>query len=211
MTHLRIADGDDTVLRDALANAFAAAVWIRLDVLLDDAAHQCERVRHRRLVGVGLHLATHPSLEELGLLDDDLKRVMSFSLIAPVDVECGFDARTLERRKSRAIDAGRRRDRAHYLRHGAADQISRVFDAAGTFERRRVEDRLQILPAKLLRMLRNLDRPLNEPLIEIVFRHLDAETHEAALPDREWLATDDRFRRSRRRRGPTGWCIAAAG
>jgi hypothetical protein len=61
------------------------------------------------------------------------------------------------------------------------DQIPGVFNAPGAQQRRGVEGRLQVLPAKLARPLGELNRPGQECPIEIVRDHAGAKLHQDPL------------------------------
>lgn len=103
VAHVGVADRDHALLGDAVTNAVATSVGVRLDVLLDDASKQRERVRDRRLGRLLLHVVENPGLERLGLRDQSLQRLASSPAIVVYKDAAPARLRTVER----AIDEGR--------------------------------------------------------------------------------------------------------
>src|SRR5229473_3533888 len=116
------------------------------------------------------------SFSEVNLSGELLDRLVLLLGIIPVDIEPGLDTRRQEQRNPRLpadLLAGRVREpggAGDELARSVAEQIERIFNPPGSFKRAGIDRQVkilgQLLPVEFLRLLRQLDRPLQQPSIQ---------------------------------------------
>ena len=197
MTHLRIAERDDTIGRYAfLDSSLPAPRWIWLGVLVHHTSQHGKRLFQRRLGRLRLSLRDDPRLESRHLSEQLVERGLLSRVVIPIDIERRLDAVRRQRLQVRAADdvlllnTECEAHRMDDLRHRATDEVQRVLDATCPLKWRRIKGDAQLLPTEATCLLSERDRTVDQLLVQIVRHHARPKPNERALTERGSLGVE---------------------